>query len=300
VLSNDQLALFHRQGFLVVEHVLPEAQLRAVERDFSVRLDELAEHLGVRLPDGGIDEKMLALEAGSPGAALTFTHSVIMSAGVFDLWSSSPLLDLAMSVIGPDIDGHPFWAVRPKPPEVDLFVVPWHQDSAYLADGAQSFQQLGVWIPLTDVTAKNGCMQYAYRDGQETSHHPHELIENGRRSWYLEIDTEISDRFETVTCEIKRGSCILFSHLTPHRSLVNRSKACRWSLDLRYLAADAFAGTQQSPVPFHRRDPSQTAEIESRKRAFLDDALARNRQAWKYSVQDAVWQARWSPSPVAV
>jgi len=35
---------------------------------------------------------------------------------------------------------------------------------------------------------------------------------------------------------------VLFDQLTLHRSLPNRSRRCRWSLDLRYAAAGCSSG----------------------------------------------------------
>jgi hypothetical protein len=39
--------------------------------------------------------------------------------------------------VGKDISGHPVWNIRSKTPQTARMTVPWHQDSAYLKDGAE-------------------------------------------------------------------------------------------------------------------------------------------------------------------
>lgn len=298
MLTEAQLAQFKDDGFLVVENVLDEDALNAVEDAFSSRLDELAAYLDVTFPVGPLtlNDKMLALEEVHPGACLIFTHSHIPSPALIALWGSGPLLDIAATLLGPDIDGHPFLAVRPKPPGVSLFTVPWHQDSAYLENGAQSVPQISVWIPLMDATRSNGCMEFArgaHRSGKELRHVSQDYIEHGNNAWYLEIPRQEASTFDVVTCEVSRGSCIVFSHLAPHRSLPNLSATCRWSLDLRYLPAGQFAGTQQAPIPFRRGLPNEAAWAEHQKDTYLNRQLSRDRTAWRHKVDTAPWKERW-------
>jgi len=303
MLSEEQHEQFEQDGFLVLNDIIPEAALAAVEEAFSQRLDELATYLDVVLPPGlpTVNEKMLALEEKRPGACLIFTHSHILSPALFALWSDGPLADVACSILGPDIDGHPFFAARPKPPGVGLYTVPWHQDSAYLRDGAQVVPQVAVWLPLMDATRENGCMEFArggHRQRKELPHVPQEdYTEYGNRVWYVEIPPSVATSFDVVTCEVSRGSCIVFSHLTPHRSLPNHSSSCRWSIDLRYLLAGGFAGTNQAPIPFRRQSPLEAAEAEEKKRLYIAGQMARDRNAWVHRIENAVWQNRWMTEP---
>lgn len=296
MLSDKQREQFNEQGFLVLEEVVPEATLQTVEEDISIRLDELAAYLNVSLSNSraDINNKMLEIECQNPGASLIFTHSNIMSAGMFGLWNAESLLAVASSLLGDDIDGHPFWAVRPKPPEVDLFIVPWHQDSAYLRKEAGGSPSLSVWVPIFDVMQESGCMEFARKQHKqgELVHLSHEHREYGNDSWYVEIKPELSKSFETQICEMKRGSCVIFSPLTPHRSLTNLSDRCRWSVDFRYLAAGYPAGTQQSSIPFLREN--EQSQADQAKQAYLDKQLARDRNFWRHRVENAGWKDRWA------
>lgn len=299
MLSELQHQQFLRDGFLVLENAIPEAALAAIDTALSQRLDELAAYLKVDLPNpaASIIDKMMVLERAHPGAALIFTHSSLMSDALFSLWSSDAMLNLIAPILGEDIDGHPFWSVRPKPPEMELFVVPWHQDSAYLKEGAGAQMQVTCWLPLVDATRENGCLELAigeHTKGHEFKHHSHEHFEHGNHSWYLEIDPSISRNFSTRVCDAKRGSLILFSHLTPHRSLPNLSRSCRWSVDLRYLKAGAMAGTEQQPIAFRRADPAKQAEAEAQKQAYIEKFSSAKRDNWRQNIAQAKWKERWS------
>lgn len=298
MLTEAHRERFERDGFVVVEDIIADESLNAVEKAFSARLDELAEYLDVSLPPdlATINEKMLGLEELHPGACLVFTHSHIPSPALLSLWSEGPLLELAADLLGPDVDGHPFLAVRPKPPGVSLFTVPWHQDSAYLEDGAQGTPQITVWVPLMDATRDNGCMEFAkgaHKQRRELLHVSQNYMEYGNAAWYLEIPPSETSSFDVVECEVKRGSCIVFGHLAPHRSLPNLSSTCRWSIDFRYLAAGGFAGTQQPAVPFMRERVSEASNAEELKRAYISRQAGRDRTMWRHRVENAVWKERW-------
>jgi phytanoyl-CoA hydroxylase len=289
---------FDEKGYSVVRGLLSEEDIKLMESDLTRRIDELADYLKVRFsdPSASLDSKMLELERNSPGASLIFTHSNIIGSGLFSIWSSEKMLNVVESILGKDIDGHPFFAVRPKPPEVDLFVVPWHQDSSYLADGAQTAPQVTCWMPLMDATIENGCMEIAvgeHLDG-EKRHVAQEYEELGNTSWYLEIDPDLVSAFKTDICEVKRGDVIVFTHLTPHRSLPNLSRNCRWSIDMRYIQAGHFSGASQPSIPFRRADADQDGLVANSKSEFLRGQNARDRNLWRHRIERSVWRDRWN------
>lgn len=293
-LSTD----FDEKGFSVVRGLFSEDDIKLMESDLARRIDELADYLKVVFsdPTASLDTKMLELERNSPGASLIFTHSNIIGPGLFSIWSSEKMLNVVQSVLGKDVDGHPFFAVRPKPPEVDLFVVPWHQDSSYLADGAQTAPQVTCWMPLMDAKIENGCMEVAVGEhfGGEKRHVAQEYEELGNTSWYLEIDPDLVSAFKTEICEVQRGDVIVFTHLTPHRSLPNLSRNCRWSIDMRYIQAGHFSGASQPSIPFRRADTDQDEFVASSKREFLRGQDARDRNLWRHKIERSVWRDRWN------
>ncbi|WP_417415849.1 phytanoyl-CoA dioxygenase family protein [Hoeflea sp.] len=298
-MHSPQLSVdFNEKGFSVVRGLLSEDDIKLMENDLARRLDELADYLQVKFSDRSLslDSKMLELERSNPGASLIFTHSNIIDSGLFSIWSSDKMLDVVETALGKDIDGHPFFAVRPKPPEVDLFVVPWHQDSSYLADGAQTAPQLTCWVPLMGANKENGCMEIAvgeHRDG-EKRHVAEEYEELGNKSWYLEVDSSLTSTFMTEICEVERGDVIVFTHLTPHRSLPNLSRNCRWSIDMRYIQAEHFSGASQPSIPFRRADAELDEYVASSKMEFLREQSSKKRNLWRHKIERSVWRDRWN------
>jgi ectoine hydroxylase-related dioxygenase (phytanoyl-CoA dioxygenase family) len=134
---------------------------------------------------------------------------------------------------------------------------------------------------------------YEHSKKTEFKHRSENYVEYGNTSWYLEIDPQISSKFDARAVEINRGSVIVFSHLTPHRSLVNKSKSCRFSIDLRYLPSNAIAGTNQKPIAFRRADPKQREQVMAQKNAYLKSKLAQDRNLWRHEITSAPWKERW-------
>jgi ectoine hydroxylase-related dioxygenase (phytanoyl-CoA dioxygenase family) len=138
--------------------------------------------------------------------------------------------------IGPEIAGHPIFAIRSKIPTTRLLTVPWHQDCAYLLPEAEATDQVTCWIPFEDVNVQNGCMQYlrgAHRARKLFRHHLEGKV-GSRSSPYLYIRDEDLPDCEIATCEMKLGSVIFHMQHSPHRSLENHSDRIRWSVDFRY------------------------------------------------------------------
>jgi len=298
MLTPENMSTFNETGFIVIRDLFSDDDINLVEHDLEKRIDELAAYLKVEFSNqsNSLDSKMMELERSHPGASLIFTHSNIIDSGLFKFWSSEKILNIVESVLGKDVDGHPFFAVRPKPPEVDLFVVPWHQDSSYLEDGAQLAPQVTCWVPLMDVNFKNGCMEMAvgeHLDG-EKRHVAEEYEELGNSSWYLEIEPSIVSAFKTEICEIKRGDVIMFTHLTPHHSSPNLSNNCRWSIDMRYIQAGQFSGTSQPSIAFRRADTELNEFVANSKRDFQQAQSRKDRNAWRHRIDRSVWRDRWN------
>ena len=160
------------------------------------------------------------------------------------MWGSKPLLDVVEQILGPEIAGHPVWNLRSKTPLNPLATVPWHQDTAYLAPGAEHTLQPTAWIPFLDADAVNGTLQVirgGHRSGQVFRHRP-ERTRGHEKSWYLYIADEDLPAGEIVTCEMPLGSLLLINQLIPHRSTENLSDKIRWSVDLRWQRPDEPSG----------------------------------------------------------
>jgi hypothetical protein len=153
--------------------------------------------------------------------------------GIFHLITHPRLLDLAESLVGPEIIASSVYRLRPKIPGFDHGVVPWHQDSAYFEPYCDQDLVLTMWVPLVDATPERGCLQLipkAHRNGIVLHHR------NVPRR-YLEIRPEHLPEGEVVTMPVPLGGVLLFTNRTPHQSIPNGTDVIRWSADLRYQGA---------------------------------------------------------------
>jgi uncharacterized protein (UPF0248 family) len=162
-----------------------------------------------------------------------------------NLWGSKKLLDMVENWVGKDISGHPVWNIRSKTPQTARMTVPWHQDSAYLKEGAEKTTQPAAWIPFLDVNKNNGCMQVVrggHKPERVLNHKLEKKDGSVKDSWYLFIDDNDIPEDRIVTCEMKAGSVLFLHQLVPHRSLENFSDNVRWSVDLRFQNPKDEAG----------------------------------------------------------
>ena len=241
-LSQNQIRQYHEDGFLVVHGIFTPEELKPLQDEIGGLVDDLAHRLKKAgkitnlHENAGFYDRLTLLERDFPGAAVLIHIGGILKPALAHLWASPKLLDIVEQIIGPDIAGHPVWNIRSKTPTNPLATVPWHQDTAYLAAGAERTFQPTAWIPLIDADAQNGTIQVLKGGHKSGRVFPHRL-ENKRgnkASWYLYIEEEDLPPGEVVTCNMPMGSVLLLNQLVPHRSTENYSDRIRWSVDLRW------------------------------------------------------------------
>jgi phytanoyl-CoA hydroxylase len=248
---------FYEQGYLIVEDVLdPAEDLDPVVREYEGVLDSLcerwvadgtirsahrdlpfAQRFAVVLNEAGPDAKMMSyFDIALPFSGVTEQTPIHLGPAVFSLLTNPKLLDVVEQFVGPEIYSNPIQHTRIKPPERDvpealrgnslLAKTDWHQDRGVHLPEADETQMLTVWLPITDATVENGCLQaipYSHREGLVTH-----CTTNGNHI------PDVLLGGEPVPLPLKRGGVLLFHHFTKHASLTNVSDGIRWSFDLRY------------------------------------------------------------------
>jgi phytanoyl-CoA hydroxylase len=162
---------------------------------------------------------------------------------MFTLRTWPALLDVAESLIGPEILAHPQAVLRGKLPNHAEGVVPWHQDLASLVpEEAGETLMVNFWIPLIRATADNGCLQVL-----RGSHRAGLLPHDHRETTYKGVaEAELPDG-DVVTCEVDKGDVLLTMERLLHRSIPNRSNTVRWSVDSRYCGIGLPTGRPHRP-----------------------------------------------------
>lgn len=304
MLTTEQLEQYHEDGFLMVRDFFPRAQLQPVMDWIDELVDDLANHLydAGKIQDKhegeGFYTRLTCLERDYPGAAVLIHIGGILGQPLADLWANPRLLDLVEQILGPEIAGHPVWNLRSKTPLNPLVTVPWHQDTAYLAEGAQSTLQPTAWIPLLDAKAENGTLQ-VLRGGHKPENvfrHSLEKSRGHKASWYLYIDEADLPAGEVVTCEMEFGSFLLLNQLIPHRSTKNLSDKIRWSVDLRWQRPHEVSGFEdvKDPILMRSSDPNFQLDWSGwATQSRIDAALQENEGQFDINVMGP-WLERWA------
>ena len=244
MLNDDQIAAFHRDGYLVVEDVLTY-KLPALKAEYSKLLDRLCASWGIT--GDSFEEKLIAayragydwhqpMDISLPGDRIHADTPFHIGPAVFDFMTADALLDVVQSLIGPEIVSNPIQHVRIKPPAADLHgdevrahitATDWHQDRAVGLEEADQTDMVTCWVAVTDATVENGCLQVQPFDG------PQEILPHCPKT-----QTAIADGFVdeagAVPLPVRAGGVVLFHPLVPHSSLVNTTQGIRWSFDLRF------------------------------------------------------------------
>lgn len=216
-LSNDELGVFRRDGFVIPEYRLDPAMLKRLQR-LSRKLIADNTHLGdepiacPHVPGSGI-QKMR-----SDPDWITFpTHP--------------PIVDMVESAIGPDVV---LWGTTffHKAAGVGR-VVPWHRDGRYWP--IHPLATTSVWIAVEESVIENGCLRLI-----PGSHAARELGEHfSDNSPENAIpETLRADQFDeaaAVDVELEPGQMVMFDVYTVHGSNANRSGRHRTGYAMRYM-----------------------------------------------------------------
>ncbi len=270
-LTTDEKEQFHQDGFLAVRGLLPRRDIQPLIDDLEAQVESgvneaIAE--GVLDPKCRFDdapfETRLALASSAcsePGWIWQrfFRDQKIRTGGMFALRTSTTLLDVIESLIGPEIYAHPQFNFRAKMPDQAITVIPWHQDLAYLnSDEAGDTLVANAWIPLVDATLENGCMQVI------RGSHLVELIAHDFRDGTpghtggTGIQEDVLPEGEVFDAELAVGDVLLTSERLVHRGTPNRSDTVRWSVDTRYCQVGLPTGRENVPGFIARSgDPSK-------------------------------------------
>ena len=273
-LDEAELASFEENGFLAIETLLDDEELRPLEDEYADLLDRLAAKLH---SDGKVSDRYEKLAFGDRysriiaeypelhrwfNISLPLLNDTIdpgtfyMNTGpaVFGLLRNPKILDVVECIVGPEIYSSPVQQMRMKPPEItvaeslkghsNVGATTWHQDIVALLPEADDTEQLTVWLAITDATVENGCLVSvpgSHREG------PKVHCSNLAIASEPQVPNKVMEGREAVPLPVKRGGIVLFHKMNVHRALPNRSGSLRWSMDLRYHPTGQATGRPAFP-----------------------------------------------------
>ena len=210
--AADQIKFFREHGWLVVEDAIPQADLDELEERCEIIIrekDRLANDWAWSDKED-LKGRSFRIIQSSP----SFVWKEIRETA-YRKW----LLGFGSALIGLELS---FWYDQflAKPPGRSVPTY-WHQDEAYWGRNLDDKGITG-WIPLQDVDAVNGCMQFIDR-GHLEGVLPHHLVE-GMQSDLITCEVDESRR---IVCPIKRGDVTFHHSKTPHMTNANTSSGWR-------------------------------------------------------------------------
>ena len=239
LLSPEQIHLFHDQGYLVVDDLIPHADLEPVIQEINYEVDWRAKKLAAKgelsrsFEECGFVTRLAKIIQETDKIALSIWSGILHGPAIFHLIAHPRLLDIAEQFCGPELIASSVYRLRPKIPNYGYGAVPWHQDSGYMDPYCDNNLVLTVWIPLVDATEENGCMWVIPRSHRQPVL-KHKLAATGN---YLEIEEQDLPEEDRVCCPVGKGGVMLLTNRTVHGSFENRTPIVRWSMDLRYQNA---------------------------------------------------------------
>ena len=253
-LSPAQIAQFEQDGYLLLRDALADADLDPVIAEYEAHISRRAGEmlaagtLSNLYADQPFNRRLIAIcrENDAIYDGLDIMH--FRGRASFEFLANDTLLDIVENFVGPEMTCSPVQHTRAKlpggltPKGGDPHVAPWHQDGGAYQEATDAHFVLTVWLPLSEATPENGCMQLIPRvhtRGMMRHHIKHNLLT-------VDGDEQMAGA-EPVTLPMDKGDLLLMAKGTPHRSTTNGSDTVRWSMDLRYQKTGTPSGRPHYP-----------------------------------------------------
>ncbi len=252
-LSDEDVAFYHREGYLVIRRVSPPDELawmRELYDDLFAR--RAGREAGNQFDLAGTDEDgkpaRLPQILGPSGYAPQFRQSYYFANATA----------IARQLLGSDCDFRGDHAILK--PASDGAPTPWHQDEAYWSPDLE-YHSMSFWMPLQPATRENGCMCFIPRS-HRLEVQPHHCINQDPRIHGLEVD-QVDDA-AMVYCPLDPGDATLHHSRTLHYAPPNTTSEVRRAYILGFGLP---ARPRAEPRNFYWNAAKRTARQERAKAA---------------------------------
>ena len=233
LLSEKQIRHFEDWGYVVAPGALRDAELSPVRAAIAEAVDRKARQLHaekeiVHLHEDASFTRRLAKVHEDAGTEEFAWNNEVFSRAIYDLLMTPAVLDVAESLLGPELTVNGDYWVRPKLPGGRRTTLPWHQDSGYYGPASLALPILSLWIPLVDVNERNGCLKVIPGSNKWG------LLPSQSNGMHLVPTEDVEARGEPRSLPMRAGDILAFGQYTFHASGENSSDEVRWSIDLRY------------------------------------------------------------------
>jgi ectoine hydroxylase-related dioxygenase (phytanoyl-CoA dioxygenase family) len=226
VLTKDQIQFFHREGYLVLDSIVPPEEVERMREIYDKLFANKAGRAQGEFFDlGGTDEK--GKQEALPQMMNPSRYAPEIAVGQFRVNA----LAIAKQLLGAQAEFKQDFAIC-KPPGSPV-PTPWHQDNSYL-DPKFDHNNINIWIPLQPANLENGCLHFIPRTHLSLDVLPHHSINNDPRIEGLECDQV--DLAKAVAAPIPPGGATIHHTRTLHYAGPNKSANPRRAYILEFEA----------------------------------------------------------------
>ena len=234
-LQPDEIARYQRDGWVVPQWRLPDAQLATMQ----AALDEL-----LRRNPGVRPEKLVSAHVERAGTGADNGEGVRGVADFLHLAQDPDIVDMVASLIGDDVilwGAHVFCK-----PAAEGYETPWHQDGHYWP--IRPLATCTVWVALEPSTRANGCLRVIPGSHRDHFLHPH--LHEDRQDLTLQqrMADGCFDEADAVDIELQPGQMSLHDVYMIHGAAANTSTQRRTGVALRYMPATSHFNRSLKPV----------------------------------------------------
>ena len=226
LLTDEQIAAFHRDGFLAIPAITTPDEIERLREIY----DRLFERQAGR-DEGNQFDLAGADEEGKEAALPQILNPAKYAPELKETQFRANALAIARQLLGPEADYGGEHAIL-KPARTGA-PTPWHQDEAYWDPGLE-YHSISVWMPLQEATLENGCMSFV-PGSHKLPIVPHRSIGNDPRVHGLEIAADV-DVSNAVACPLPAGGATFHLSSTLHYAGPNVSDIPRRAYILSFKA----------------------------------------------------------------
>lgn len=221
LLSPDEAAQFHRDGYVILRSVMSETELAEIEPVFQrfIRGEVPGMERDFCDMSGPYGRKFE--EFSLVNAVLPRRYDPTLRGNLFERRSAS----IARQLIGPSatLDYDQFLAKRPAKPDA---VFTWHQDNGYWPTGTPEPLTATCSLALDDANHENGCLRVV-PGSQKGELRPHRPLHGADREKSHILSVELTEADRVIELPVRRGDITVHDEMIIHGSGGNQSRD-RW------------------------------------------------------------------------